>query len=301
MNSRIVIAAAVAIFVIGLLLVALSRHKAAAELHAALEKAQSELAVVAAKLQQLEVQVRSTDHAAPSFSLPRQDSNEDGAKRSENPQSLEQRKQAQTRDAVIDQAATQSPELQDLYVKQQTIRFPQKFGLLYASLGLSPAQIAEFERIMGDDAQALYDMSISALSQGIAKDDSAVRKLVMEAREMRNQQLRALLGDSGFKDFAAYERNTSAKTLTDTLAQTLYYTDSPFTRDTAIEFNRLVVSNAVKNGGSLNWSELVTEARRFMTPTQIRALEMQQEIVATGAKVHDALQKAGVDMKNPSP
>jgi RNA polymerase sigma factor (sigma-70 family) len=197
-------------------------------------------------------------------------------------------------ESTIDRLAMTNPALQELYVKQQTVRFPQRFGFLYAALGMTPGQIEEFERVMAQHAQAGIDIAVSALKQGLPKDDSAAGILMNRAYEERNQQLKAVLGDSGFEEFLWHEKNASWRSLADTLAQHLYYTDSPMSPDSALQLTKILSSNAARNAGKVNWSEVISDARQFLSPTQMRALENHWEVVRTGAQVAEILKASGV-------
>lgn len=288
MNSRVILTVSLLIVLI-CVIVSTNRHVAARDAETALKHSRMEVAELSARL-------RSTEQRQQTSSSPTGTGVTASAAEMKASEKRSSSKAAPERslESTIDRLAMSNPALQDLYVKQQTIRFPQRFGFLYAVLGLSPSQIDQFERVMAQHAQTGIDVAVSALKQGLQKDDSAAGTLMNRAFEERNQQLRALLGESGYQEFLWQERNARWRSLADTLAQNLYYTESPMSRESALELTKTLSSNAERNQGKVDWPEVISDARRFLTPTQIRALENHREIVMTGAQVAEILKASGI-------
>ncbi len=97
-------------------------------------------------------------------------------------------------EAELDRLVAGNPELQQLYVRQQTMRFRSRYGAFYRLAGLTPAQIEKFERALAERAQASIDFPAVAVAQGLKKSDPAVIKLSREAEEAKARALREVLG-----------------------------------------------------------------------------------------------------------
>jgi hypothetical protein len=189
-------------------------------------------------------------------------------------------------DEQLDRFIASQPELQELYVRQQTIRFPERYGPLYVALKLTNDQIAAFERIMTRFAQAKIDVPVAAIQQGLAKNNPATAKLLAEAQEQRDRELRALLGASGFEEFQSNEKYGAWRHLADTLASRLYYTETPLSVQTGEELTRLTVENGRRNRGQVNWPELIADAGKILSPAQLAVLENHREQLELGARVY---------------
>jgi len=111
----------------------------------------------------------------------------------------------ETEEARRDRLVVNNPELQQLYVRQFTVRTAEKYGALYRKLGLQPGQVARFEGIMANHAQGTIDVRIAGLTQGVPKGDSAVKTLQQQIAKERDDAIRELLGDAGLELYRDYE------------------------------------------------------------------------------------------------
>ncbi len=111
----------------------------------------------------------------------------------------------ESEEARIDRLVVNNPELQQLYVRQFTVRTAEKYGALYRKLGLQPGQITRFEGIMASHAQGTIDVRIAGLTQGFQKGDSAVKTLQQQIAKERDDAVRELLGDAGLELYRDYE------------------------------------------------------------------------------------------------
>ena len=97
---------------------------------------------------------------------------------------------------ALDRFVATHPELQKLYLRQVTIRTASHYGPFYQTAKLTPPQIAGFEKKMAGYDQALMDVTIAALEQGLDKKSPQLQQLRDTARDERNRALRDTLGPS---------------------------------------------------------------------------------------------------------
>lgn len=186
--------------------------------------------------------------------------------------------------AALEKLIAGDLELQQLYVRQATVRHRMTYGPFWRSAGLSPEQIDGFDRVMSQFAQTRVDVPGVALAQGLAKDDPAVITLMTQARAERDSGLREVLGEAGFAAWSEYERTLPMRSLARTAAQELFYTDTPLTGQQADALTRLV-QEGYSGRGPVDMGYVVREASKVLSPEQVRVLAKHKEMLELGAAV----------------
>lgn len=181
--------------------------------------------------------------------------------------------------AEQDRLVASDPELQQLYVRQQIVRHRSTYGPFYRSAGLSAEQIARFERVMAEYAQASVDVPVAALVQGVSKNDGVVSTLMERAVEERNRALREVLGEEGLAAWKDFDRFRKMRTLAEDMAKELYYTDTPLTWQQADALTQIVRTASRQGGGKVDMGFVVDEARKVLAPEQVRAVETRKEFI----------------------
>ncbi len=94
-------------------------------------------------------------------------------------------------------------------------------------------------------------------------------------------KLKTALGAEGMKEFSAYVKTLDARTLVDSLAGSLYYTEAPLSHAQADRLTALVAANTSTPpavglfGGrkTVNWPAVMTQADGLLSPVQKGTLE----------------------------
>jgi RNA polymerase sigma factor (sigma-70 family) len=195
---------------------------------------------------------------------------------------------SQTLEEAIERLLVSNPDLPPLFMRQETIRFRAKYGPFYAALSFTPEQIARFEATLADHSQATSDIRIAGLAKGIKRDDPAVKKLLDQAVEQRNAQLRVVLGDAAYEQFQDYERTSNGRVLSDRLAAELYYTSHPISAGQANDMARIASNNTAKTTatGMAGWDKIISEAQGVLSPEQLVALRGMKEQAELGMAIH---------------
>lgn len=191
-------------------------------------------------------------------------------------------------EAELDQLVAGNPELQQLYVRQQTMRSRSRYGAFYRLAGLTPAQIEKFELALAERAQAAIDFPPVAVAQGLKKSDPAVLKLSSEAEEAKARALREVLGDTAYSELQNYERTSALRGVARDLAGELYFTETPPSARQADQLTEIVGASRGEQGGQVDWKYILAEAksRAVLSPEQLAVLAEKKEQIEVGARIH---------------
>jgi hypothetical protein len=201
----------------------------------------------------------------------------------------------------LDRLVAGNPELQQLYVRQQTMRFRSRYGAFYRLAGLSPAQIEKFERALADRAQASIDFAAVAVAQGLKKSDSVVLELLREAEEAKARALREVLGDTAYAELQNYERTSALRGVARDLAGELYFTEAPLSARQADQLTEIVDASRGEQRGQVDWEYILAEAksRAVLSPAQLAVLAEKKEQNEVGARIHVLIKSWRERVKTP--
>lgn len=192
-----------------------------------------------------------------------------------------------TRLEAVERLLVSNPRLASLYVRQETIRYGSKYGPLYEALSLEPAEVEQFERILGDYAQAASDIRVAALTKGLKTDDPAVFTLLTQASEQRAAKLQELLGTADYDRYKEYEQTVAGRGLSNWLATEMYYTEHPVSRTQADELARIALrhSAAQTKTGIADWDAILAESKQILSPEQLRAIQTMKAQAELGMEI----------------
>jgi RNA polymerase sigma factor (sigma-70 family) len=189
------------------------------------------------------------------------------------------------------------PEIVDVVHENARHGTTQRFQLLFERLRLTPAQLEQFYAVMIQaDAGLRWNTSRQA---PIVKFEIG-EKLTREARMARLQQI---LGAEGFREFQEFSRLEPARRVVDQVTRGLYYSATPMT---AVQAEQLAVivaqasapyrAGSAFSGATLDWDQVVGQARGLLSASQLTPLLGLQEEAAYrrvhGEAVAQAMQDA---------
>lgn len=180
-----------------------------------------------------------------------------------------------------------NPEYAKLELRRFAAAMKLQYGPLYRKIGLSSAKIGEFENLMIERQQSVYDMMAAARSNSVSLNDPTLVQLQDPAFSTIDASLRGLLGEAGYAEYRAY---SDAKTLTarssvDSLAGNLYYTETPLTPAQAERLTQIIVTNTpeasgdgfMRTPGQSNWDAIYTQAKDVLTSSQLATFQTVNE------------------------
>lgn len=192
-------------------------------------------------------------------------------------------------DDDFDKFVASRPDLQQLYIQQQTVRFLTRYGPLYQKLHLTPEQVRSFVAVMSESAQAFIDVPVSAVAQGLTKTDPSVKVLLDQAKQQRDRGLRELLGVEGFAEFEQYDRAANYRMFTNSLAGNLFWTEAPLTPEQADRFSQVLAETAASGPSGLNLAASIEQAKDFLKPIQLAILQSMKDQIDVGERVQKVL------------
>lgn len=198
-----------------------------------------------------------------------------------------------------------SPAFQNLRAIQARTLLDRRYGALFKTLALTPAQLNQFKNLLIEKQQSARDALVAATSNGmfgVSADSATVTGIHPQANPIGlalanavgpiDQQIQSLLGDSGFGELQQYEQTLPERSSVTLLGQSLSYTSTPLTDEQANQMIQMLAQYApggnrhdVSSDGPLvsNQSAEITDqeilqAQTILSQQQMEALkQIQQE------------------------
>jgi hypothetical protein len=138
------------------------------------------------------------------------------------------------------------PEVQAMLATEQKGVLDARYAALFKSLNLPPDQIEKLKTLLLDRQNSIQDVLAAAREQGInpRDDPAAFRKLVTDAQNTANDNIKSLLGDAGYDQLNHYEQTLPQRNVVDALQQRLAYSDSPLSASQAEQLVQILASTA---------------------------------------------------------
>lgn len=175
--------------------------------------------------------------------------------------------------SIVD-LARESPGLWNEWVEAKRAELSQRYGPLFESLGLTPAQRARFKDIMAGDTARYADIAAAADEVMVPRDDPAIATLEKQSIQQTQTELAALLGERGVAEYEEYKRTIAVRGLADGLAVQLAGI-APVTATQAERLTRVLAESSAgyRKGGNatmadVDWRVVDEEARAILTGVQ---------------------------------
>ena len=183
-----------------------------------------------------------------------------------------------------------NPDYLSAMIEMQRLELCLRYGALYKKLGLTPQQIDRFEEAVAAHDKAGYEIQAVAFTQGVGSSrennpawEAACQPKIKEEQTQFLNKVRAVLGESGYKEFSANYACESACLTTNQLVQDLFYSASPLTVAQADAVTRLLSSNSSKR--DFDWDAVFAQVPGVLTVPQVAVLK--QRVDAT--RLHQEL------------
>jgi hypothetical protein len=160
-------------------------------------------------------------------------------------------------------------------------QYAQDYAALYRRLGLSPAEAERFERRLFQDQLDKLDLSWTARTQGLKRDDPALQAVRRQQDAALETDLRAILGAEGYVALTHSRRAEGARSFINEVAAAMTLGERAMTRDQQDQLLQLVASHSQRyqQGGAaqrwdVDWDTVMAQAPRFLNPDQVVALHL---------------------------
>jgi len=158
------------------------------------------------------------------------------------------------------------PDVQRLHVDTWRAEMAGKHAPLFKSLQLSPSQIEQFK-----------DLAVQGIRGNIPGADGQPMLYQIEGdREAAQIQLRALLGEDGFRQYANPGALNSAWRTATELGGALYGTTTPLSAEQGRKMVQLLNAGSIADEGHTrirhDWDAIMAQAEQVLSPSQLAAL-----------------------------
>ena len=167
-----------------------------------------------------------------------------------------------------------------------------RYGAFYRARNLSEEQIAKFETALTEGYQGVVDIWSAASSLGIGSvgdtpTSTSLARMTSDPLKAANENVKALLGEDGFKEYEQFDRTKTAREFTATVAGSVYGTEAPLTAQQGEALTRILDSNTktvkirMADDGSqpiyslsevTDWDAVNSQARAVLSPSQLKVL-----------------------------
>jgi hypothetical protein len=137
------------------------------------------------------------------------------------------------------------PDVQTLLNLQQASGVEGRYATLFKNLNLPPDQTERLKALLVERLSTRLDIFSVALEQGIdpRENPGAYRKLLANSQNEINQNIRTLIGESGFAQLQSYEQTMPQRGLVSELQQRLSYTSSPLSAAQVEQLVQVLAAN----------------------------------------------------------
>ena len=173
-----------------------------------------------------------------------------------------------------------NPRVLALYLSGYRARLTNTYEALYQGLGLTTAQIAEFENLLTAHQEMLADIRAVALADGLTDSSQEVAALWQEEADSFRAAQITLLGDAGFQQLQQANRIGPIRGFADTIERNTGFPPEPLTGAQAQQLTAVLASScsSYQSGGpvdlsTIDWDAVLPQAQGILSATQFEGLK----------------------------
>jgi hypothetical protein len=160
-----------------------------------------------------------------------------------------------------------------------------RYAALYRKLGWGAGLTAEFERLKVKEWEALNEMMAAARTQGVSVVEPTLIKLLKPTNVAIADELRRLMGEADYVQYAAHDAAFAARTSVEALAGSLLYSDAPLSLAQAEQLTQIIAAATppTKSTGlvgvtrSTDWETVFSQSHGVLLPAQLATLRALAE------------------------
>jgi hypothetical protein len=138
------------------------------------------------------------------------------------------------------------PEVQAMIAVQQKAVIESRYGALIKNLNLAPDQSDQLKTLLAERMTSRQDVLAAARDQGIdpRTDPAAFNKMVTAAQDEVNNNIKALLGDSGYSQLQNYDQTLPQRNIVNELQARLANSNAPLSSSQSEQLVQILAANA---------------------------------------------------------
>jgi hypothetical protein len=167
------------------------------------------------------------------------------------------------------------PDAEVLFLATKRAELTARYGPLFRTLGLTPAQVAAFQDHVVRREEARMDLAEASRTQGPAASRAAIMTLQQQADAAYAEAQRALLGEAGYRQLQDYERVSNTRSMVSAIAGAAVLENAPFSAEQADRLVQAIAntSDSYRRGGpvvnaEIDWAAVEAHARTILSPAQ---------------------------------
>ena len=198
---------------------------------------------------------------------------------------------------TIAERLQKEPDTQRFYLAGLKAEAVAKYGALFRTLALSPAEIGKFQDILIKRDEQNMDLTAIRQSQGLSDQDATVLKLQNENDAEYQAAQQALLGETRYRQLQDYERTIYVREMVNGWAGgAVVEVRMPFTTPQAEQLIQVLAntSSSYRNGGAvkpfeIDWDAADAQARSILSEAQFELFKTMEPPLGVGARFQNQL------------
>ncbi|HVW22376.1 MAG TPA: sigma-70 family RNA polymerase sigma factor [Opitutaceae bacterium] len=190
-------------------------------------------------------------------------------------------------------ALIRDPAFQQNLLERSRGSLHRRYAAFYRERGFSPEQVSRFEKAVLKSQEADLDVSLSAASLGIARDDPGLGEMYARDREELAGDLQGL---ATLPQLQSYDQQEQGRDMAERLNSVLRETDSPLSQGQFDSIAQLIAAHtsapATANApASTDWAAVLAAAQPVLSPAQVSLLK------SVGSAMDFAREKLDVELE----
>ena len=166
---------------------------------------------------------------------------------------------------------------------QARVLMQQRYAGLFAKLGLTADQTESLTKLLADKQLVISDVAVAAIQNGVdvRADPAAFQSLLVTAKAGIEDQMRSLLGESGYAQYLAFTQDIVASNSMVRVQRVLANTSDFLSDDQSAQLKSLLSRT---DGNGRITPRVISDAQAFLSPAQIQALKQANDIQQTASQ-----------------
>jgi hypothetical protein len=200
------------------------------------------------------------------------------------------------------------PQVMKELTAQYRAQVERRYGELFKNLNLSPTELEHFKQLLVDTMTLKYDVFAAAKEKG-AMGTKEFGDMLSQEKNRLAGQIKTALGEDGYRKYSEFLQSQAQRNVVNLVQQSLAFSATPLTPQQQVQLLQTVATTGpqpratsatggatapVPNASGLITRETITQARAFLSDTQVRALALLGQEQQAALRLRLALQQSAV-------
>jgi len=184
------------------------------------------------------------------------------------------------------------PKLHDLYLRSFRAGLALRFGAMYQSLGLTPAQINAFEELETNQADDRNYIRVAALEQGLNPNDPGVNALLKQNTDDFYAAVATQVSPAASQELMQLARTQNVEGIVNDIDSMVGFASQPFTGAQSQQLRQILANDSTnyQSGGNanritINWTAASSQAAGILSGPQLAAFNAESQLQQIALKM----------------